>query len=340
MFINNTLFFLAIFLTATSIQAHHSDAGIDMESIVAFEGTVIEYNWRNPHVYLIVETTDERGAPVMWDVQMGSVSVSMRRGWAPDTVVPGDRVTVRAHQKQDGQAYGILETLDVEGGLSLSTNFEIPDGTAITNSIAGKWIADGSSYPDYPGGYDGLFRALLPLNEKAKQAAIAFDPFSNENPDASCVGRPTPGGFVSSNLYLMEIEIKDKEGIIMIRSERDAEERTVYMDGRTHPGNDEQFKTGHSIGRWEGDTLVVDTTNFMYHRSPYQTGVPSSVHKHVVERYRLNDAGTHLEAEFMLEDPEYLTGPMTHARQLIYSPAMQMFLNNCDPESASRFLKE
>ncbi|MBT5032589.1 MAG: hypothetical protein HOM55_09885 [Proteobacteria bacterium] len=330
---------LGVTFVAIPGHAHHSDLGLDMESILAFEATVTEFNWRNPHVYLLVETDDGQGNSVEWNIQLGSVSVSQRRGWTSDSVAPGDRVTLRVHPKLNGQPYAVLESLDKEaGGLTFSTSFDTPDGTATTDTIDGKWIADESSYPDYPGGYDGLFRALLKLNETAEQAALAFDPYSTENPNASCTGRPTPGGFVSSNLYLMEFEINESKNIIMLRSERDAEERTVYMDGRAHPDSDEQFKSGHSIGAWEGDTLVVDTSNFPFHRSPYQIGVPSSTRKHVVERYRLNQAGTHLEAEFMLEDPEYLSESMTHSRRLIYSPNMEMFLSECDPESAGRFL--
>ena len=60
---------------------------------------------------------------------------------------------------------------------------------------------------------------------------------------------------------------------IIFRSEWFDEKRTIYMDGRKHPDNAETFVTGHSIGRWEDDTLVVDTRNFDDHRSPYQVGV-------------------------------------------------------------------
>lgn len=80
---------------------------------------------------------------------------------------------------------------------------------------------------------------------------------------------------------------------------------------------DVRFATGHSIGHWEGDTLVVDTANFDDHRSPYRIGVPSGGQKHVVERFRLTEDGTHIDLEFVLDDPEYLAEPMVHRRQLI-----------------------
>jgi hypothetical protein len=331
---------LCLFLIFTpALHAHHSDVGIDMDSILAINGKVLDFNWRYPHVYMIIEAANEQGELIEWEVQLGSISILMRRGWTADTLQQGDQVRVGVHPRANGQPYAIMETLDKDGALRFNSDIQIPDGSAISTSVAGKWLADESSYPDYPGGYDGLFRALLPLNDKAKQAVADFDPMSSENPEAQCAGRPTPGAFVSSNIYLMEIEVLEGENIVMINSERDAEERTVYMDGRPHPDQQTLFSKGHSIGYWEDDTLVVDTANFSFHRSPYQFGVPSSALKHVTERYRLNENGTRLEAEFILEDPEYLTEPMSHSRSLIYSPDWAMNMNNkCDPESASRFL--
>ncbi|MGY9003645.1 MAG: hypothetical protein ACKVIF_10710, partial [Rhodospirillales bacterium] len=157
-----------------------------------------------------------------------------------------------------------MESLEKDDGGALGRTVNKPDGTAVAESVHGQWIADASSFPDYPGGYDGFFIALLSLNDNARQAAADFDPLSAENPNSSCVGRPTPGGFVSSNLYMIEIEIREDEDLIIIRSERDAEERMVYMDGRSHPGSDQLVATGHSIGWWDEDTLVVDTTNFPF----------------------------------------------------------------------------
>ena len=112
------------------------------------------------------------------------------------------------------------------------------------------------------------------------------------------------------------------------------------MDGRAHPDIDERLTTGHSIGWWEGDTLVVDTANFTDHRSPYQIGVPSGAYKHVVERYRLTGDGARAVVEFTLEDPEYITEPLTDSRELIYSPEIPIYPFNCDTRSTSVFLPE
>jgi len=311
-------------------HAHHSDAGIDMESVVAFEGTVNRFVWRNPHVYVLVETTGEDGESVEWDVQMGPINVISRRGWTRDTLQPGDNVTVRAHVSMDGRPYGIIASIDKDGGLGLVPISRTPQGPVMATTLSGNWIANRSATMGYPGGFDGFFNALLAPNAKGLAAKAAYDPLSGENPEATCVGRPTPAALVSTSMYLMQIDIQEAQDLILIRSEWYDEERIVYMDGRDHPDPSERFVTGHSIGHWDGDTLVVDTRNFEDHRSPYQTGVPSGEQKHVVERYRLGEDGTYLDLEFTLEDSEYLAEPMVHGRQLKYSPHLEMFSGKCD----------
>jgi Family of unknown function (DUF6152) len=325
---------------ALPVLAHHSDAGVDMESVVAFEGTVREFTWRNPHVYVIVDVEQNGEPPIAWELQMAAVTILSRRGWTSETLTPGDRVSVRANPAEDGRRYGILQSVEKEGGLALAAAAKAPDVTPSTTTLAGNWLTDRATVQSYPGGFDGFFHALLKLNDNGKVAKAAFSVLSDENPDASCVGRPTPSALVSTNLYLMEIDLTHQNEVIVLRSERFNEIRTVYMDGRPHPDPNVRFATGHAIGRWDGDTLVIDTANFADHRSPYQIGVPSGGQKHVVERYRLSEDGTHIDVELTLDDPEYLSEPLVHSRQLIYSPHLEMLHGDCDQESTSRFLAD
>ena len=334
-----TTFAVAV-LAATSVSGHHSDAGIDMDSVITLEGTVTEYNWRNPHVYFTMDATDAGGEPVEWDVQMGATNTSIRKGWARDSLAAGDKVTVLLYPARNGRPYGILDSLTIEGGGELSGPLYRPEVTASASSLDGIWMAHPSDMAEYPGGFDGFFRAKLNLTTEGLAAQAAYDVFSEENPESTCVGRPTPGMIISAHLFPIEIRIDEDNETAMIRSEIWDEVRTVYMDGRPHPEASERFPSGHSIGRWEGETLVVDTSNFTDHRSPYQIGVPSGAQKHVVERYRLNEDGTRLIVEFVLEDPEYIVEPMTHTRELIYSPQLEILPFDCDTESTQRFLPQ
>ena len=344
-----TITVVAIALTSiTSAVAHHSDAGIDMESTVTLEGTVTEFHWRNPHVYFMVETANDRGEAVEWAVQMGSTITTARTGWSRDYLAPGDRVVVRAHPAVNGRPYGILASIDKEGGAvtslvapgSSETLVPPPDGTAQSESLEGVWLADRSKIVAYPGGFDGYFNAELKLTSKGAAAKAAYDPLSPDNPEAQCIGRPTPAMIVSSQLYPIRIDINEAEQTVELRTEFWDEVRTVYMDGRGHPQSNERTLSGHSIGSWEGGVLVVDTRNFADHRSPYQIGVPSGAQKHVVERYRLTDDRRRVIVEFTLEDPEFIAEPLSHSRELIFAPDMTIERFDCDLDSTRRFLPE
>ena len=78
--------------------------------------------------------------------------------------------------------------------------------------------------------------------------------------------------------------------------------RQVYMDGRRHPKDPSPTWLGHSIGRWEGDTLVVDTVGFNGKVWVGMPGLPSSEMLHITERYTRPDMG-HLEVEITVDDP-------------------------------------
>ena len=328
-----------IFVLASTASGHHSDAALDMNSVVTFEGSVTEYSMRNPHTYFTVESIDERGEAIEWTVQLGSAISVSRRGWTRDTLSLGDRVKVGVRPARDGRPYGLFVSLEKEGVPISYSRLPAPPVAASTTTLEGRWIVDRSSLgADYPGGLDQLMIRELTLTEKGRVLEAAYSQNSEENPELACMTKPTPGGLIYTDIYPMEIEFIEGEEIIKIRVQYFDQERTVHMDGRAHPDADERSHEGHSIGRWEGEVLVVDTANFADNRSPYQNGIPSGARKHVVERYRLGEDGTRMTLEFVLEDPEYIVGSMTHTRDLIYSPYLDMSPFDCDLEATRRFV--
>jgi hypothetical protein len=340
---------LAATLAAASPAAgHHSDAGLDMNSLTTIEGVVTEFGWRNPHIYITLDVAAESGQTVEWNIQSGSTITVGRMGWDRNSLAPGDRVTIQTNAATNGRPYGLLKTIVKGDGTRLPTAFDrgsdeplitVPEPETGATSLAGRWMADPAKLVSYPGGIDGLFRAHLELTDAGLAAQAALDELTNENPEATCIGRPTPGMIVSTNLFPIEIEFFG-DTIVKLRSEYFDDERTVYMDGRGHPRDDQRTIAGHSIGYWDGDVLVVETTNFSDHRSPYQMGVPSGAQKRVVERYRLLEGGKRMIVEFTLEDPDYIVGSMVHSRELVYVPHMPMTSFNCDPDVTRRFVPE
>jgi hypothetical protein len=82
--------------------------------------------------------------------------------------------------------------------------------------------------------------------------------------------------------------------------------RVVYLDGRTHTDPDIVVRSfnGESIGRWEGDTLVIDTRHFVGHHHWVDNGIPASDEFRVIERIRMIDKGMTLEIQYTLIDPK------------------------------------
>ncbi len=86
--------------------------------------------------------------------------------------------------------------------------------------------------------------------------------------------------------------------------------RIIYLDGRKHTDPDIVVRSfnGESIGHWEKDTLVVDTTNFVDDHHWIDNGIPGSDALHIVERMRLINGGAALEIEYALSDPKSWEG--------------------------------
>jgi hypothetical protein len=148
-----------------------------------------------------------------------------------------------------------------------------------------------------------------------------------DHPFARClpngvINRAGEGKFVQTPAFLAILYAEDPP-------------RQIFLDGRPHPDNPNPSWLGHSIGRWEGDTLVVDTVGFNG-LAWYGGGLPSTENLHVIERYTRTDLG-HLETEITIEDPAVLRSPWTQKHKANLDPPhdIEEFIcteNNKDPE--------
>jgi hypothetical protein len=325
------LFAIAAVGLGSAARGHHSEAGFNVDSVVAFQGTVTAVAWRNPHVYFSVETTAASGQTVEWEVETGGVPLLERSGWHRGSLQRGDRVTVRGHPARDpARPYALLLSLEKTDGTVLQQIVTNSDPAGAAASLAGVWKGDLSDLGDLASG----FRSM-PLTAAGIAAQQTFDA-NTEHPAARCIAYPTPALIVGSGFWLSRIELR--EDVVTIRNEWFDAERNIHLDGRGHPENGARTIQGHSIGWWEGATLVVDTAQFADHRSPYQTGVPSGSQKHVVERFTLSEDGTRIQVEFTLEDPQYLAEPFSGTVDWVYRPDLEFFEFDCDPAVSSQYV--
>ena len=105
-------------------------------------------------------------------------------------------------------------------------------------------------------------------------------------------------------------ELRQTRDRVLILFERDHGVRRVYTDGRGHPEGYLVTWMGHSIGKYDGDTLVVDTVNTQARTWLDHMGHPHSDALHIVERFRRLDPET-LEIDFLFDDPKTYTKPWT-----------------------------
>jgi hypothetical protein len=104
--------------------------------------------------------------------------------------------------------------------------------------------------------------------------------------------------------------------------------RTVYMDGRTHPANLPPTFYGHSIGWWDGDTLVIDTVGYNEGFWMDRDGLPSTDKMHTVERLTRTDAAS-LTYELTVDDPGAYTKPWSGGMTLRWEDGTELFEYQC-----------
>jgi hypothetical protein len=153
---------------------------------------------------------------------------------------------------------------------------------------------------------------LTPWAEELKKQRMAAD--NKENPDANCL----PMGLTQFHTHGQPRKIMQNSGVIAIMYEANYGLRYIYIDGRTLPpqGSVQPFWYGYSVGRWEGDTLVVETNNLRGAESgPYDgwldvRGSPYTDQARFTERIRRPKYGR-LEIDVTLDDSKAYTRPIT-----------------------------
>ena len=314
-----------ILSVASPVFGHHSPAAFDMESTVALHGTVSRFDWRNPHVYISVEVSSDSGKMTEWLLEADATPLMSRKGWSSSTLAPGDAVSFQLHPERNAQRnHGVLASLTLADGTTLSRRSDGSAAKVAAKDIAGIWDAQRNFRKI-------IFSPIVPT--QAGLFAQAEYNTTADHPPGACVPYATP--HVSFIPYLSEIEIFEDR--VLINNEFYNVGRVVYMDGRDHPLNAVRTRQGHSIGHWEGDTLIVDTTLFSDHRSANgrgTSGIPSGAKKHVIEKFELSDDRSQLNVDIQVEDSEFLAEPFRVSTIWDYTPDRQMEAFECDPDNA------
>ncbi|MDA0681525.1 MAG: DUF6152 family protein [Proteobacteria bacterium] len=335
---------------AGNADAHHSRSNYNMDEVLEYDGTVVEFKWSNPHAFAVIEVVDETGQPTRLLLEMNSKIILSSMGWSGDTLAVGDTIHVsgnpdkRADRKQLFVAYVIgrsgermwsfgrppEERARQEKGNPNPLHMPAAVGSTDFSGIWNRARVRGEDRPRR----DPFAPADLPLTEKGKAAVAEFDP--NDDPSFECLSATLPRTIVPV-LPIQFTWVSDD--LLTIRYQSHNVVREVHMGKSSFPANVSPGPMGYSIGRMEENELVIDSKYFTYDRWGNGRGVPSGEQKEVQERYSLTDDGKVLSVTYTVADPEYLTGvPVEQHGRFVLRNNMVMTDYDCDPDAATRHL--
>lgn len=321
-------------LLAQTLAAHHSTTAIyDSSRTVEVSGIVEEISWRNPHGSLVLRAAD--GA--VWEAEMPATVVMRILGIRQDLIAVGDRITMAGlparRKPNEMNAQNIL----------LATGYELAFGGNVPYFPAGKsgnligrsyddsnvdeaiakadgmfrvWatnMTDPAAFPMFKGGY--------PITDAAVSAIAEWDPLDNDLLRCGTKGMPlimiTPA----------PVEFVRDGDLIQMRIEEYDSRRTIHMNESAEPPA-EHSQMGFSRGRFEGETLVVETDHI---KAQYfdPDGVPQSDRITLVERFTPNAEYDRLDYSVTVTDPVFFSEPFELTRYFVWKPEMTVASYNC-----------
>lgn len=252
---------LGLLLTAASLAptsfAHHAFAPhFDSSRPLEIEGEVVEFEQRNPHAYLHIRVDGADGQSHVYRCESHGVTQLERNGISPDMLAVGTMLAVEGAQHRRDPYMCFFHTVRLADGRELDVNGsrrQRAPKVAQRDSLYGTWLLAptgwrSSSPPDGP----------LGLTPAGIEAVLAYDPLVDD-PTYRCKPvAPRRVWFAPGT----PMSISREGDTIFIRHEWMDVVRAVHLDMDQHPADGERTVLGHSIGRFEGDTLVIDTANF------------------------------------------------------------------------------
>jgi hypothetical protein len=324
-----------VLLSAPAL-AHHGIGRFDPRGYIELEGTLTGLDFVNPHSYVHFDVVGDDGAVISMSCEMRAAAVLRRSGWSPDMFTPGVSIVITGRPHRDDPASCYADTLKIGEQPTLQRYQQLGDAEPVERAlrlptgepnITGDWAEEQYLIAQPPdGGPAGLvpksqlaaieagelpmppapaswFPPPVTLTEagRAAEESLRNAPPS-ENPRLSCG--------ITSILFDWVFDgpvnrITQTPAVITLEYGHGLT-RHIYMNLDEHPAAITPSRAGHSIGRWEGDTLVVHTVGFL--PGSLAGTVPHSGELVIVERFTLDPESFALHRDYVAEDPVYFTG--------------------------------
>jgi hypothetical protein len=354
----------ALLLGTTSSSAHHPiSAKFDDSKPVTLSGIVTLVDWRNPHVHIYMNVRNANDA-VNWAVELESPIDLQGGGWTKDSVKPGDAITVAGISARNGSRQVWANKITMTGSGKQVLNIAPPSPPVLlanrptprwpdkqprlgpnSGGVQGYWAFPSSTVlvennADIPMDQYGLLRNVadakrvapfqpwaLALYELRQRRFLQDDPtFLNCKP---------PGGPRQFQLSqgVQFVEDRDRQRIFVLMGGGNNNFRIIYLDGRGHTGqvggdDDNPLYYGRAVGKWEGETLVVDTRGFNEDFWFTNGGLPHSEELKLIERFTRENFDT-LKYEVTIDDPSTYTRPWSSSWTLRWVTGQEMPRHLC-----------
>ncbi|MGD8339814.1 MAG: DUF6152 family protein [Gammaproteobacteria bacterium] len=353
----------------SAVEAHHGFGTFDMDREIEITGTVTDIAFVNPHSWLYLDVQAADGSTVAFKCEMRSATTLRRSGWSPDMFEVGNEVTITGSPDRNDPAACYVSTVIFDDGSTIDrygqrtppvSSQNRPREPRLANgdpNIAGEWGAEQLVMSD-PRGVAG---SLVPLSQAESQPGGDTEGRNGNVPliaaDAAArlfIGgvAMTPEGEAAQAALRNEVNpamrcepisilmdwtydspvnrISQSETTIELEYGKFDYSRMIHLDETSHPENLEPSLTGHSIGHWEDDVLVVDTVGIR--AGPLTRGLANSDALRLIERFSLDPETMALTREFEARDERYFAAPYT-GQDVVYPSNVPYQPSPCDDRS-------
>ena len=318
--------------------AHHSVGGnFDPNTTIEVEGEITDILWRNPHVKFSLTVVGDGGEEEQWEVETHSLSI-MRRMAAVDPFVEiGDRVKVAGWPALRAPHGMFVNNMLLPSGEEFVFQFTAePADLRWSDRLWGtndRWFAEAgdSSSADagifrvwsttLAGGGGFIWLREYPLTEAAMASRAAYNP-ETDDPLLDCATKGMPS--IMGAPYPMEFV--DEGDTIVFRIEEYDLRRMIHLGPPT--ADPEPSIQGYSAGRWEDDTLVVETSAINWGHFDTR-GIRLSDEVEIVERFTPSEDGSELAYEITVTDPATFTEPVVMNKAWVWLPDVQIEPYEC-----------
>jgi len=365
--IARTVLVLSIVLVATSVSSQPPyTATYDNSRQVKLQGAVTRIDWVNPHAFFFIDVRDSTGTVANWAVEIGGPLDLERDGWKRSTLHIGDVATIEGVPARDGARQAFAKSV-VVGGKRV---FAPPARrAAVARQPAPKW-PDGQVRLGPPPGKKGYWgmatvkalvestAANVPMTDDGVLINLAdadkvapFKPWAKalyelrqrrllrDDPLGRCIPPGGPRQFMVPNGFQF-IEQRELGRILVLLGGGDRNWRIIFTDGRPQSPPAELVPTyyGSSVGKWQGDTLVVDSVGFNEKFWLTNGGLPHTEGLHLTERFSRPDLNT-LKYEVTVDDPRTYTRPWTGGWTVQWVPDQDVQEYFCEENAESTFIR-